>query len=52
MRWTLMVLKILFDLSEFGKPRELFYVGWQPGCLIQLRDEHGNIVISGYGSDH
>ena len=42
----------IFDVSEFGKIKELHYVGWQPGCLIELKDEDGNIVVSGYGTDH
>lgn len=42
----------IFDVSEFGKIKELHYVGWQPVCLIELKDEDGNIVVSGYGTDH
>lgn len=42
----------VFDVSEFGKVKELEYVGWQPYCLIELKDANGNVVISGYGTDH
>lgn len=42
----------VFDVSEFGKIKELHYVGWQPQCLIELKDADGNIVVSGYGTDH
>lgn len=42
----------IFDASEFGKIKPLHYVGWQPRCLIEIADEDGNIVISGYGTDH
>ena len=42
----------IFDVSEFGKIKSLHYVGWQPRCLIEIADEDGNIVISGYGTDH
>lgn len=42
----------VFDVSEFGKVKELEYVGWQPHCLIKLKDANGNVVVSGYGTDH
>ena len=42
----------VFDMSEFGKVKELEYVGWQPHCLIELKDANGNVVVSGYGTDH
>ena len=42
----------VFDMSEFGKIKPLHYTGWKPNCLIELADEDGNIVISGYGEDH
>ena len=42
----------IFDVSEFGKVKELKYVGWQPHCLIELEDADGNVVVSGYGTDH
>ena len=42
----------IFDVSEFGKVKQIHYVGWQPNCLIELKDDDGNIVLSGYGTDH
>ena len=42
----------VFDISEFGKIKPLHYTGWQRECLIELADDDGNIVISGYGEDH
>ena len=43
----------IFDvLSTFGEVKKLHYVGWQPRCLIEVADENGNIVLSGYGTDH
>jgi hypothetical protein len=42
----------VFDVSEFGKIKQLHYRGWQPGCLIEFVDDDGNIVISDYGDDH
>ena len=42
----------VFDVSEFGKIKVLHYAGWKPNCLIELHDTDGNIVVSGYGTDH
>ena len=42
----------IFDISDFGTIKQLYYVGWQPDCLIEVEDEFGKIVISGYGVDH
>lgn len=43
----------IFDcMSEFGKIKPLRYKGWQPGCLIEVVDEAGKVVLRGYGEDH
>lgn len=43
----------IFDCtSEFGKIKPLHYKGWQPGCLIEVVDESGKVVLRGYGEDH
>lgn len=43
----------IFDvLSTFGEVKKLHYTGWQPNCLIEVADENGNVVLSGYGTDH
>lgn len=43
----------IFDCtSEFGKIKPLHYKGWQPGCLIEIIDETGKVVLSGQGEDH
>ena len=42
----------LFDISVFGEVREIFYKGWQLGCLIELTDGSGKTVVSGYGIEH
>ncbi len=42
----------IFDVSVFGQVREVFCSGWIPGCLIEITDGDGNIVTSGYGTDH
>ena len=40
------------DTSVKGAPFKITYVGWQPKCLIEFVDEQGNVVASGYGTDH
>lgn len=43
----------IFDCtSMFGEVKKLHYKGWQPNCLIEVVDEHGNIVLRGHGTDH
>ena len=42
----------IFEVSEFGKAKPCHYKGWQPMCLIEVVDEDGNVVLSGYGEDH
>lgn len=42
----------IYDISVFGEIREVQYKGWQPDRLIEIVDSSGNIVASGYGTDH
>lgn len=42
----------IYEVTEVGYVTPLYYVGWQPNCLIQLRNEQNEIVVSGYGTDH
>lgn len=43
----------IFDCtSEFGKIKPLHYKGWQPGCLIEVVDKAGKVVLHGYGENH
>lgn len=42
----------LYDVTVFGKVTPCHYTGWQPGCLIEVADENGEILLSGYGEDH
>ena len=42
----------IYDISTFGKVKKLHYVGWQPMCLIEIADENGEVVLSGYVTDH
>lgn len=42
----------VFDITVFGEVREIFYKGWQPGCLIEFTDDSGKTVVRGYGTDH
>lgn len=43
---------VIWNANEFGVMKPLRYKGWQPNCLIELVDEKGNVVVSGYGEDH
>ena len=40
------------DIRFKEAPFKITYVGWQPNCLIEFVDEQGNVVASGYGTDH
>jgi len=46
----------LYEIFEcdlrIGEVCKLHYKGWQPNCLIEIADEAGHIVLSGYGEDH
>lgn len=42
----------IFDISFWGKVKEVFYRGWQSNRLIEVVDNDGNVVLSGYGTDH
>ena len=42
----------IYDVSVFGKIKQIHYKGWQPNCLIEFVDDDGNVVVSGYGEDH
>lgn len=42
----------IYDVHVPGVFIELHYRGWQPDCLIEFVDDDGNVVVSGYGTDH
>jgi hypothetical protein len=42
----------IYEVTEFGYVEELHYVGWQPMCLIEFANAEGEIVLTGYGTDH
>lgn len=42
----------IYDVTEFGQVQEVFYSGWLPNRFIKITDSNGNIVVSGYGTDH
>lgn len=42
----------IFDVTLLGEVKEVFYRGWQPNCLIEVIDGDGNVVLSGYGTNH
>lgn len=42
----------IYDVTEFGQVQKVFYSGWLPNRFIKITDSNGNIVVSGYGTDH
>lgn len=42
----------IFDISNLGIINQVFYAGWKPNCLIEIVDINGDIIASGYGTDH
>lgn len=42
----------IYDVSQFGNVIPCHYTGWQRNCLIEVADNNGNIILSGYGEDH
>lgn len=42
----------IFEITEYGTMREIFYRGWKPGCVIEFVDDYGQVVLRGYGTDH
>lgn len=42
----------IYNGSVFGEMRKLTYAGWQPNRLIEVVNETGDVVFSGYGTDH
>lgn len=42
----------IYDISNFGEVKEVFYEGWQPGSLIEVVDAKGEVILQGYGEDH
>lgn len=42
----------IFDISVFGKVKEVFSGAWKLGCVIEVVDSEGNVVVIGYGTDY
>lgn len=42
----------IYEVTEFGTVTPIHYVGWQPGCLIEFVNDKGEVILSGYGTDH
>lgn len=42
----------ILDITDPNNIYSIYYVGWQPNCLIEFADSKGNVVLSGYGTDH
>jgi predicted transcriptional regulator len=42
----------IYEVTNFGYVTPIHYVGWQPMCLIEFANAEGEIVLTGYGTDH
>lgn len=42
----------IYEVTNFGYVIHIHYVGWQPMCLIEFANAEGEIVLTGYGTDH
>lgn len=42
----------VYEITNPGEIVRLTYRGWQPGCLIEFVNDKGEVVLSGYGTDH
>lgn len=42
----------IYEVTDFGKVVPIYYVGWQPMCLIEFATADGTVVLTGYGTDH
>lgn len=42
----------VYEITNPGEVIPLIYKGWQPGCLIEFMNDKGEVVLSGYGTDH
>ena len=43
---------VIYEITEMGKVEQIYYAGWQPGYVIEFVDAEGNVVLSGFGTDH
>lgn len=42
----------IFEVTNMGQIKEIWYAGWKPGCIIDFVDESGKVVAGGIGTDH
>ncbi len=42
----------IYEVTEFCHVTPIHYVGWRPHCEISFANEDGEIVLTGYGTDH
>lgn len=42
----------IYEVTNFGYVTPIRYVGWRPNCEISFATEDGEIVLTGYGTDH
>lgn len=42
----------IYEVTDFGCVTPIHYVGWKPNCEISFANAEGEIVLTGYGTDH
>ena len=42
----------IYEVTNMGQIKQIWYAGWKPGCIIDFVDENGKIVAGGVGIDH
>lgn len=42
----------IYEVTEFGYVTPIRYIGWRPNCEISFENADGEIVLTGYGTDH
>ena len=42
----------IYEVTDFGYVTPIRYVGWRPNCEISFANAEGEIVLTGYGTDH
>lgn len=42
----------IYEVTNFGYVTPIRYIGWRPNCEISFANEEGEIVLTGYGTDH
>lgn len=42
----------IYEVTDMGQIKQIWYAGWKPGCIIEFVDENGKVVAGGTGTDH